>query len=183
MKAGLLLTFAFASLSAAGARAAETEVSLTRLPDKTYEVSGSFTVDASTDIVWGVLTDYEHIPTFVSSMRSSRVRETRADGTLVVEQEAVGGMFFLAKTVRILLEVRRGGDRVQFTDVGRGDFRLYDGSWEVRRALEGVGVTYHLLARPRFPAPSFLMSRAMKRGARALLDQVRAEIVRREPAR
>jgi uncharacterized protein YndB with AHSA1/START domain len=162
---------------------AETNVVLTRHPDKTYEVSGYFTVDASTAAVWDVLTDYEHIPSFVPSMRSSRVRETRGDGSLLVEQNAVGGMFFLTKKVRIMLEVRRGPERLRFTDVGREDFRSYDGDWEVRRLTEGSSVAYHLLVEPNFLAPSFFMGRAMKRGARDLLDQVRAEIVRRERPR
>ena len=165
---------------AAAAFAAETEVRLERHPDATYEITGLFTVDASTTVVWGVLTDYERIPAFVSSMRSSRVREARADGTLVVEQRAVGGMFFLSKTLRTRLEVRRSPERLRFTDVGHEDFRSYDGDWEVRPITAGAGVTYHLLVEPGFGAPSFIMNRAMKRDARKLLDEVRAEIVRRE---
>ncbi len=172
-----------ALVGASGALAAETEVRLTRRPDRAYEVSGLFTVDASTTAVWGVLMDYEHIPSFVASMRKSRVRETRGDGSFLVEQEAAGGVSFLSRTVRILLEVSRRGDRLQFTDVGRKDFRIYDGGWEVRRISEGADVAYHLLAQPRFHAPAFLVSRAAKRGARDLLDQVRAEVVRRELAR
>jgi uncharacterized protein YndB with AHSA1/START domain len=169
--------------TASWALGAETNVVLTRHPDKTYEVSGLFTVDASTAAVWAVLTDYDHIPSFVPSMRSSRVRETRGDGSVLVEQVAVGGMFFLTKKMRILLEVRPNPERLRFTDVGREDFRTYDGDWEVRRLTEGSSVAYHLLVEPSFAAPSFLMSRAMKRGARDLLDQVRAEIVRRERPR
>jgi uncharacterized protein YndB with AHSA1/START domain len=160
--------------------AAETEVHLLRRPDKVYEVSGLFTVNASTAVVWDVLTDYEHIPAFVSSMRSSRVRETRGDGSLLVEQKAVGDMFFVSRTMHLLLEVHRSPERLQFTDIGREDFWIYDGDWEVRQTTEGAGVAYHLLAQPDFIAPSFLMGHAMKRGVRGLLDQVRAEIARRE---
>lgn len=178
---------AAALLGAAGAaRASDTEVTLTRHPDKTYEISGLFTVDASTDIVWDVLTDYDKIPSFVSSMRSSRVEESRPDGTKIVAQKAVGDMFFLSKTMRILLQVRRSPDapeRLRFTDVGHQDFRTYDGDWEVRPITVGAGVSYHLLVEPSFPAPSFLMLRAMRNGARKLLDQVRAEIIRRELSR
>ena len=175
--------FAALICAASGALASETEITLTRHADKTYEISGLFTVDASTTVVWGVLTDYEHIPSFVSSMRSSRVREARGDGSVLVEQKAVGSMFFLSKSMRITLEVRRTPERLRFSDVGREDFLSYDGDWEVRPITVGAGVSYHLLVEPRFLAPSFIMSRAMKRGARDLLDQVRAEIVRRELAR
>lgn len=172
--------------AAAAARASDTEVTLTRHADKTYEISGLFTVDASTDVVWSVLTDYEKIPSFVTSMRSSRIEESRSDGTKIVSQKAVGDMFFLSKTMRILLQVRRfpgSPDRLRFTDVGHQDFRTYDGDWEVRPITVGAGVSYHLLVEPGFPAPSFLMLRAMRNGARKLLDQVRAEIIRRELSR
>jgi ribosome-associated toxin RatA of RatAB toxin-antitoxin module len=182
----LLFYGVVASIGAAAApvaRAGEAEVRLLRRPDKAYEVSGLFTVNASTTIVWSVLTDYEHIPDFVSSMRSSRVRERRGDGSLLIEQKLVGGAFLLSRTMRVLIEVRRSPDRLRFTDIGHKDFRVYDGDWEVRQTSEGASVAYHLLFQPRAAAPSFIMGRAMKRGAQNLLDQVRAEIVRRQPAR
>ncbi|HEX4047830.1 MAG TPA: SRPBCC family protein [Elusimicrobiota bacterium] len=181
---GLRAALAVASLAAAsGAASGQTQAAVKRLSDKTFEVSGRFTVAASTTLVWEVLTDYEHIPAFVSSMRSSRVVETRADGSLLVEQQAIGGMSIFSRTVRVLLEVRRSPGRLLFTDVGRADFLSYSGEWTVRPTGGGAGVGYHLLLQPRFFAPSFLLSRAMRRGARGLLDQVRAEIVRRTRAR
>jgi carbon monoxide dehydrogenase subunit G len=172
----VLLAFAPAAVSA------NTEIRIKRLPSAAYELHGEFTVDASTGAVWDVLTDYEGIPSYVSSMRSSRVLETRADGTLLVEQKAVGGMYFLRRSVTILLEVRRGEGSLQFEDVGREDFWRYEGGWTAEPAASGAHVSYRLIAQPDFAAPSMIMSRVMKRGARELLDQVRAEILRREAA-
>jgi hypothetical protein len=169
--------------AAPAARAGGVDVSLTRRPDKAYEVRGAFTVAVSTEAVWSALTDYERIPTFVSSMRASRVRGRRGDGTILVEQEAVGRMFFVSRGVRTLLEVRRDDDRLRFTDVSRRDFSVYDGEWAARTAADGVHVSYHLILRPRATAPAFLLGRAVKRGARELLDQVRVEIARRASAR
>lgn len=173
---GILLAFGWGS---AGAAWAQTEVRLKRLPRAAYEVAGGFTVDASSTAVWSVLTDYEGIPSFVSSIRTSRIRETREDGSLLVEQKAVGGMFFLSRTAAILLEVRREPGSLRFEDIGRESFWRYEGGWDAEEAPDGVRVSYHLIAQPDFVAPSLLMSRAMKRGARELLEQVRAEIVRR----
>ncbi|MFI5349138.1 MAG: SRPBCC family protein [Elusimicrobiota bacterium] len=140
-------------------------------------------MNASTPMVWSVLTDYDRIPKFVASMRASRVREILADGSLIVEQKAVGRMFFLSKTMRLVLDVRRTPGSLRFTDTGHQDFQVYDGDWEVRPITAGTSVTYHLLVEPRFSMPSFFAGRAMKRGAQRLLEQVRAEIVRREGAR
>jgi hypothetical protein len=172
----LLLSFA------APAAGAQTRVSLERLPDKAYELHGDFEVASSSAQVWGVLTDYEGIPAFVSSMRSSRVRESRDDGSVLVEQKAVGGMFFVKRTVTILLEVKRGPQTLEFEDVGRESFWRYEGGWTTEATETGMKVSYHLIAQPDFLAPSMVMSRVMKRGARDLLDQVRAEIVRRSGA-
>jgi uncharacterized protein YndB with AHSA1/START domain len=169
--------------TASCALAAKTVVRLTRRPDKHYDVSGVFSVDASSAVVWSVLTDYDHIPSFVSSMRSSRVAETRPDGSVLVEQGAVGDMFFLTRTMHILLDVRRSSDALHFADIAHEDFKSYDGDWGVLRTGEGTTVTYELRAQPNFFAPSLLMGRAMKRGVRVLLDQVRAEIARRALAR
>ena len=177
--AAVLFILGFGAVQAS---ATATEVKLERLPSSAYEVRGAFTVAASTAEVWNVLTDYEGIPAFVSSMRFSRVRETRADGTLLVEQKAVGGMFFLRRTVTILLEVRREPASLSFEDIGRESFWRYEGNWDTQETPEGVRVSYHLIAQPDFIAPSMVMSRVMKRGARDLLDQVRVEIVRRSNA-
>lgn len=173
----LLLALAWA---APAARADAVDVRLRRNPDKTYEVRGQFGVRASTGAVWGVLADYEGIPSFVSSMRSSRVLEARADGKVLVAQEAVGGFIFVSKTLRVLLEVRRGPDTMDFVDVGREDFRSYSGNWETQATPDGTLVSYRLLADPRFPAPGFVMKGVMRRGALNLLEQVRGEIIRRE---
>jgi hypothetical protein len=164
------------------ARAGAVQVTLDQQPDKAFEVTGSFTVDASSSAVWVVLTDYEHIPDFVSSMKRSVVRESRPDGSLLVEQEAVGGMFFVSKKVRVLLDVHRTPGSVRFDDIDHRDFWIYSGGWTTAPAPAGILVSYHLLAQPDFPAPSFLLRGVMRRGARDLLMQVRAEIVRRAAA-
>ena len=163
----------------AAAGAPEIDIRLKRLPNKAYELQGSFTVAASSSIVWGVLTDYEGIPAFVSSMKSSRVRATLSDGAVLLEQRATGGMFFLTRTVTVLLDVRRESQRLVFEDVGRESFWRYEGDWKTEAAQTGMRVSYRLVAQPDFVTPSLILSRAMKRGAHDLLSQVRAEIIRR----
>lgn len=171
-------TLAFTALLAACA-SAETSVAISRNSDKVYQIEGSFEVPASSEAVWDVLADYERIPQFVKSMRSSRVRERRADGSLLLEQDATGGMFFVSKTVHVVLEVRRQAGRLDFNDVDHRDFWIYSGGWSTNEGPDGTRVNYSLLAQPDFPAPSFMMRGVMRRGARELLEQIRAEILRR----
>ena len=163
-----------------GGSASATRVEITRAADKSFDVRGSFTVPASTAAVWGVLTDYDRIGGFVSSMKRSKVVASRVDGVTVVEQEAVGGALIFSRTVKVLLEIRREPERLVFVDVGREDFWDYRGSWDVRPAPGGATeVIYRLNAMPDFFVPAFMMKSGMRKGAGQLLDQVRDEIVRR----
>lgn len=175
-RAAVLLALA---LGAASARADEIQVRLTETTRKDYTVEGVFQVKASSTAVWSVLTDYDHIARFVPAMRESRLVETKADGGLVVDQEAVGSVLFFSKAVHVRLDVHRADETLRFVDVIRKDFRLYSGSWNVRAAGDSTEVTYRLEAEPDFLSPAILMRRGLKRGAADLLDQVRAEIVRR----
>ncbi len=168
-----------AALACAARAASGVDVRVDRRPDDAFAVEGGFDVGASSAAVWGVIADYERIPDFVPSMKTSRVRETRADGTVLVEQEAVGGMFFVSKRVHVLLEVERTPEGLRFDDVAHSDFWIYAGGWDVRPEPGGTRVEYRLLAQPDFPAPGFLLRSAMRRGARDLLDEVRSEILRR----
>ena len=152
---------------------------LTEQTHKAYTVEGVFQVKASSTSVWNVLTDYDHIARFVPSMRQSRVVETRPDGSSLVNQEAVGSVLFFSKAVHVRLDVRRDDEALRFEDLLHKDFRRYAGSWTARTVGEQVEVTYRLEAEPDFMAPSTLMRRGLKRGAKDLLNQVRAEIVRR----
>src|SRR5262249_40922386 len=58
------------------------------------EVEGRFEVKASPALAWSVLTNYDSIESFVSSMRESRVTK-RGDGYVLVEQVAVGHLLFM----------------------------------------------------------------------------------------
>ena len=112
-------------------------------------------------------------------MRRSQVVASRVDGTVVVEQEAVGGALIFSRTVNVVLEIRREPGRLTFNDVGREDFWGYSGSWTVTPTEDGSLVVYRLNALPDFFVPSLLMKSGMKKGARELLEQVREEIVKR----
>jgi hypothetical protein len=164
------------------ASAPDVRVSVERRGDGLYAIDGRFVVPASTGTAWAVITDYAGIPAFVSSMKASRVIGARPDGTVIVEQTAVGRMFLVSKQLHVKLEVRRDHDLLTFNDFGRADFWIYSGSWSVQPGPDGSAVRYRLLAQPDFPAPGFLLGGALRRGARDLLEQVRAEMSRRAAA-
>ena len=142
-----------------------------------YHIEGSFSVDAPAAVVWDVLTDYDRLPSFLSSMRSSTAQ--RGPGRLLVTQDAMGRAGPFSRTMRVVLEVtEHAPERISFRDVCGGSFQSYAGSWTIESDGGGVRVTYVLDASPRSSPPLFAKS-IMAANARGLLEQVRIEIRRR----
>ena len=165
-------------LAAAPARAGDIAVTVQHR-DEVYEVRGRFITNARIELVWEVLTDYEHIPGFVESLKRSEI-ESR-DGTRVrLRQVAAVGVFPFKKTARVTLEVEEEEpNRIEFRDLLGEDFRHYSGSWELMSDSARTIVAYALDARPRSSVPLVIGRGMMSHGANDLLSQVRAEMERR----
>jgi carbon monoxide dehydrogenase subunit G len=142
-----------------------------------YRIEGSFGVETEPTVAWAVLTDYDRVPSFVSSMRSSTAQ--REDGRLLVTQEAVGRIGPFTRTMHVVLDVTEQElEVIAFRDVGGGSFRSYAGSWRIEPDGVGLRITYTLDLRPRTSPPLFAKS-IIASNARGLLEQVRTEIRRR----
>jgi hypothetical protein len=148
-----------------------------------YDVSGAFTVAATTDEAWRVLTDYDGIAAFVSSIRKSRVVR-RDPEALLVEQEGTGRFLFVSRGFKVTLLVTERPGRIDFRDVEGRQFRAYEGSWTIETGDGGCKVAYALTAQPDpSMGPRFAAKRALRRSAERLLDEVRLEIERRARVR
>ncbi len=143
------------------------------------EVEGRCVVHAPVAVVWEVLTDYDGIDGFVSSMRESRV-SGRGDHHVLVEQVAVGRLFLFSRRFRVTLFVEETPQtRIRFEDVLRRDFESYRGEWRIEEQADRVEIMYQVGARPSFSAPDFVARGLFKRTAHELLSQVKAEMERR----
>jgi hypothetical protein len=146
-----------------------------------YRIDGSFVVDTTARVAWEVLTDYDGLASFVSSMRSSTASRDQS-GRLLVTQEAVGRAGPFTRTLHVVLEVtEEAPGRIAFRDVCGGSFHSYAGNWSIGPGEAGLRVTYVLEARPRSAPPLFARS-ILASNARGLLDQVRLEMLRRARA-
>ena len=144
-----------------------------------YEVHGSFRTDASLSVAWDVLTDYDRIASFVSSMHESRVEEKNGD-TLRVHQVATVTVLLFHRTVAITLAVTETPpQRIEFTDVLAQDFRSYAGSWSLRADSGSTLVSYALRAAPHTGPSGWFSRGVMSRTTSDLLAEVRKEIERR----
>jgi ribosome-associated toxin RatA of RatAB toxin-antitoxin module len=175
---GIVLAALFGS--AVPLRASDSpSVSIQDLGHGAYHVEGWFTVPVPLKTAWEVLTDYEHIGSFVSTLRNSRMKESHPHG-LLLEQEAVGSFLLFSRTVRVLLRVVESPfQRIDFEDIGHQDFVSYKGSWEFRPHAGGLDVLYTLDCHRRFKVPNFMARDVMKKVARQQMADVRGEMLRR----
>jgi hypothetical protein len=176
------LAVAVAAPLAAGPSQADSgsDVTVTvHLDHEVYEVQGQFEAGVPRDVAWATLTDYEHIATFVNSLRKSVV-ESRDTNQLLVRQEGVMGVFPFRSVAHVLLDVReKAPRRIEFRDVLARDFRSYSGVWELQGDSTQVHVTYALHARPFVAAPHVLGRGISSRTVKDMLTQLRREMTRR----
>ena len=154
-----------------------------RRGERGIEVEGRCRLRAMPAAAWAVLTDYEDLERFVSSMRDSRVT-ARDSGYVLVEQAAVGRVFLFSRRMRTVLKVREEPPaRIDFEDVLKRDFASYRGAWRIEDFGNEVEIVYELEARPTFRVPDAVARNAFQRAVRELIGQVGAEIeIRAEEA-
>jgi carbon monoxide dehydrogenase subunit G len=148
-----------------------------------YDVRGSFTTHAPIATAWEVLTDYDKIPSYVSSMKESRV-EGRSGDTLRVHQVAVVTVLLFHRDATVTLAVTESApNRIEFVDMLGQDFLRYTGSWSLRTDAASTEVSYTLRAHPRTGPSGWFSRGVMSRLTSDLLAKVRAEIERRAARR
>jgi hypothetical protein len=144
-----------------------------------YVVEGRCSTQVTKLAAWNVLTDYDAIDGFVSSMRESRVIE-RADSHLLVEQTAVGRVFLFSRRMTVVLFVHEDpAGVIAFEDVLRRDFTSYRGEWRIEEHGDRREILYRVTAVPAFRVPDLIARGLFGRTVRDLLSQVEAEMVRR----
>jgi len=142
-------------------------------------VEGHFIVAASSRNVWEVLTDYDHMTQFVPSLSQSKIIEHRPHGVLL-RQKARAHVWMFSRTLKVLLDVTEYPmSGILFEDTAHQDFAVYKGTWKITAAGKDLEVDYHLETTRTFAAPDVLVRKALRKNAKHLLSDVRAEILRR----
>lgn len=148
-----------------------------------YKVEGSFFVDADKQTAWDVLTNYDHIPDFVHSMKISKV-EKRDNNDLVLRQEGEGSFLFFSKRIRLLMEVHEQplSGSIVFNDTSHQDFSSYQGTWSIIPSSQGHGleVIYTLDAAQGSSTPAFIASDVVKGNVQDLLQSLKREIAHQQ---
>jgi len=174
----LLVAFSILSAPKLGANS-PVNVDVERGADQAYVVDAAFDVNVPASLVWEVLTDYEGIGRFVSSIRQSTIKKREA-GRVLLEQHGVGRAWIVSLPMHVVLDVREEGQHMLvFRDVCGKSFTTYKGTWELTTIGGGTHVIYRLTADPNGRQPAMLARSAIRGSVKKLLDEVRAEILAR----
>jgi hypothetical protein len=148
-----------------------------------FRLQAGFEVDAPQDIVWAVLTDYDGMTKFLSSLKKSRVVRKTSQGVLI-EQEGSARLLVFSRTIKLRLDVaEHAPSLVQFHDVGGGEFDEYDGSWTLAPTPHGTSVAYQLFAEMKpSMVPRAVARKVLEKSVRRQLEELSAEMVKRAKA-
>ena len=173
-----LVAFSILSVPASGATS-PIDVTVERGADSAYVVEAAFDVNATPSITWEVLTDYEGMGRFVSSIRQSTIK-SREPGHVLLEQHGIGRAWIISLPMHVVLDVREDNHRIlAFRDVCGKSFSVYEGTWELSAIDGGTRVTYRLKADPTGRQPAMLAKSAIRGSVKKLLDEVRQEMLTR----
>ena len=175
----VMVVLSILSAPALGANDA-VHVDVARGADQAYVVDAAFDVNVPASVAWEVLTDYEGIGRFVSSIRNSTIKKREA-GRVLLEQHGVGRAWIVSLPMHVVLDVREEGQqKLSFRDVCGKSFAMYEGMWQLTTLDSGTTrVTYRLKADPNGRQPAMLARSAIRGSVKKLLDEVRGEILAR----
>jgi hypothetical protein len=145
-----------------------------------FRLEAGFSADASPELVWEVLTDYDGMTGFLSSLRKSEIVRRTPQG-VVIKQEGTARLLMFSRRVSLTLDVvERPPDRIEFWDVGGGEFEEYEGSWSVSQSSAPCSVTYQLFAEMKpSMVPRAAARRVLENSVRRQLEEVQKEVERR----
>jgi ribosome-associated toxin RatA of RatAB toxin-antitoxin module len=156
------------------------DVDLTKhhAPNGEEGLSARIRVAVPPQVVWAVLTDYDHLSEFVPDLLVSRViGETEGD-RLLYQQGKVRLLFYIfrsAVTLRVHEEPPR---KIAFAQA-TGDFDYFHGSWSLQSMESGAetDLVYTLWAHPKFYVPHWLVELMLKRDIPKRLFALRDRIL------
>lgn len=171
----LLLLFAALPLSApAGQTRVITDIGLAGV-----NIQAATVVNADASVVWGTLTDYNRLASFVPGMTLSRVISAPNAPKKLIEQKGEGGMLSLVIPDHVILAIdERPYARIGFRSVS-GWVTSMQGEWVISgdRAPVKVGYRAHIV--PAIPPPPLLTDDYVQGEIRLRMDAVAREAERR----
>jgi ribosome-associated toxin RatA of RatAB toxin-antitoxin module len=132
-------------------------------------VTAVFHVKASPKVVYGVLTDYAHMPEFMPMVEEVKTLESRPKGALVSFRVRYLRFFDIVEVDERTYEPPT---RISWHAI-QGPLKVSNGSWTLTPERGGTRVTYQTDVDPGIPLPSAMTGMLVKQGLPEFLNGVR----------
>jgi carbon monoxide dehydrogenase subunit G len=177
MRAPFVLLLAFIALAGSvSAAGPQINATVERGPDHAFLVDGSFNSTAAPVVVWQVLTDYEGMQRYISTIHQSTIVE-REPGRVKLDQRGVAHAFMFSLPMHMVLDVREVDERIiEFHDTAAETFTVYEGAWEIAPMGGGTRVVYRLKVDLAGRYPAILQRSAIQGIVKKLLTEVATEM-------
>lgn len=142
-------------------------------------------VRAPLKVIWGALTDYNHLAEFIPGMLSSRVLERRGK-TVVVAQSGKAHLWFFTYAIDVIVEVTEDPPDALSIRAIRGNLKELVGGYQLKKIDGKEGqylLTWSGVIEPELPVPQALALPLMRRNIAQQFEGMVREIERREASR
>ena len=137
-------------------------------------VKDSIDIDASTDEIFEVATDFEAYPEWNTNIKKVEVRETDVDGR---PSEVWFEVDAKIKVVKYTLAYDYSDAPESFSwRLLEGDVKEMEGSYTFDEFEDATEVTYEMKIDPGFPVPGFLRKQAEKQIVRGALGDLKKRV-------
>ncbi|MBL8446364.1 MAG: hypothetical protein JNJ44_03010 [Zoogloeaceae bacterium] len=167
--------------TAATAHAADDLLVAVALVGEAVEVEVGFSVPASRTLTWAVLTDFDHMTSFISNLSASRVL-SRQGNLLLVSQRGAARRGFLAFPFDVTREIRLTPMTRIESHLIQGSMKSQDGVTELSGSDEETRVVFHGRSVPDVWIPPVVGKTFIEREVREQFFELRGEILRRKGA-
>jgi ribosome-associated toxin RatA of RatAB toxin-antitoxin module len=138
-------------------------------------------VPATPSIAWAVLTDYEHMATFLSNLTSSRVVKRQGE-TLQVAQSGRTKIAFMTFSFAVVRAVELTPMYEIRSSLVSGDFKSYVSTTRLIGLTQGVRVVHHGEYVLKAWLPPMVGVAVIESETRKQFDELSAEMLRRQAA-
>lgn len=138
-------------------------------------------VAASPVTAWAVLTDYDHMATFLSNLTSSKIVERRGE-TLHVAQAGSTKVAFMTFSFAAVRAVELSPMHEIRSSLVSGDFKSYASTTRLVDLAQGVRIVHHGEYVPKAWLPPMVGVAVIESETRKQFEQFAAEMLRRQAA-
>lgn len=170
--AGVAITTSVSALAASPSRGqAPWEPQITERAFQAFgrSVTAVFHVNASPKVVYGVLTDYAHMPEFMPMVEEVKTLENRPKGALVSFRVRYLRFFDIVEVDERTYEPP---NRITWHAI-QGPLKVSNGSWTLTPERGGTRVIYQTDVDPGIPLPSSMTGMLVKQGLPEFLNGIR----------